>query len=68
MSSIGSSYSLHTTVKCGSDSLLLLLGNCMTYNSTAEATADGSCQYIQHLNTTSVDQVLYIRLPNNVFT
>ena len=65
-SSPGSSSSLNTTVKCHSDSLLLLLGNCMTYNSTAEATAVGSCQYIQHNNTTSFDHVLYITLPYNV--
>ena len=65
-SSSGSSYSLCTTVKCGSDSPFLLLGNCMTYNSTTDVKKVGSCQYVQHLNTTSLDQFLYIQLPNNV--
>ena len=65
-SSPGSSSSLSTTIRCDPDFLLLRLGNCMTYNSTAEATAVGSCQYFHHLNTTSVDQVLYITLPYNV--
>ena len=65
-SSPGSSSSLSTTIRCDPDILLLRLGNCMTYNSTAEATAVGFCQYIQHLNTTYVDQVLYITLPYNV--
>ena len=53
-------------VRCDSDSLFLLLGNCMTYNSTTDITEVGSCQYVQHLNITSVDHVLYIQLPNNV--
>ena len=65
-SSPGSSSSLSTTVRCDPDFLLLRLGNCMTYNSTTDITEVGSCQYIQHLNTTSVDQVLYITLPSNV--
>ena len=65
-SSPGSSSSLHGIVKCYSDSLLLRLGNCMTYNSTMDVTKVGSCQYVQHLNITSVDQVLYITLPYNV--
>ena len=63
-SSPGSSSS--STVRCDSDSLFLLLGNCMTYNSTTDVTEVGSCQYVQHLNITSVDQSLYIQLPNNV--
>ena len=65
-SSSGSSSSLSTTIRCDSDSLFLLLGNCMTYNSTTDVTKVGSCQYIQHLNTTSLDQFWYIQLPNNV--
>ena len=62
-SSPGSSSSF---VRCDSDSLFLRLGNCMTYNSTKDVTEVGSCQYVQHLNITSLDQFLYIQLPNNV--
>ena len=62
----GSSSSLSSTVRCDPDFILLRLGNCMTYNSTTDVTEVGSCQYIQHLNITSVDHVLYITLPSNV--
>ena len=58
--------SIRSIVRCDSDSVFLLLGQCMTYNSTKDITEVGPCQYIQHLNTTSLDQLLYIQLPNNV--
>ena len=53
-------------VKCGPDSPLLHFGNCMTYNSKTEVTEFGSCPYIAHYNTTTVDHVFYIQLPSNV--
>ena len=58
--------SIRSIVRCDSDSVFLLLGQCMTYNSTKDITEVGPCQYIQHLNITSLDQLLYIQLPNNV--
>ena len=49
-SSSGSSYSSHATVKCGSDCLLLLLGNCITYDSTSGVVEVGHCPYIAYYN------------------
>ena len=56
----------YPAVKCGSDIPLLHLGFCMTYNSSTGATKYGSCPYIGHYNTVSVDDVFYIQMPSNV--
>ena len=56
----------HLEVKCGSDFPLLHFGFCMTYNGTTETTGFGPCPYVAHYNTALVDNVFYIKLPNNV--
>ena len=61
-----SCHSSQQAVKCGSDFPLLHFGYCTTYNSTTETTEVGPCPYIAHYNTTSVDYLNYIQLPNNV--
>ena len=58
--------SYFTEVKCGSDFPLLHFGYCMTYNNATETTEFGPCPYIAQYNTTVVDKVFYIQLPNNV--
>ena len=53
-------------IKCGLDSPLLHFGFCMTYNSSTKMTEYGSCPYIAQYNTTNVDYIFYIQLPDNV--
>ena len=58
----------YEAVKCGSDFPLIRFGNCMTFNSTSETTEYGPCPYIAHYNnTTHIDRVWYIQLPDNVY-
>ena len=54
-----------TAAKCGENSPLLHFGYCATYDSTSEKTNHGPCPYIAHYNTTAIDDVFYIQLPEN---
>ena len=54
-----------TAAKCGENSPLLHFGYCATYDSTSEKTNHGPCPYIAHYNTTTIDYVFYIQLPEN---
>ena len=59
-------YLYGSKVMCGSDFLLLRFGYCMTYDTTTGAIEHGACPYIGHYNTTQIEDIFYIQLPNNI--